>query len=88
MESHEHLRQLSDQELIAKIDSMAPNVNPGVDFYLRELHRRSEVESSDRMERMERMTESIQHLTKVITLLTGVSVVATVVAVVVTVANQ
>jgi transcription termination factor Rho len=64
------LRELSDDELIAQHDQLAPNAGVGVGYYLEELARR----------RLERQTKTLVLLTAAITLLTVVNVVAVIVS--------
>jgi hypothetical protein len=72
------LRDLSDDELISKIDQMSPNTGPGVQFFYEELHRRQMNRSSDRMETM---TANIERLTLRMMVLTVVAVVCSAVSI-------
>ncbi len=96
MENHDELAQLTDDDLIARLNGgMSRHVSPGVDFYYQELARRQATRSADRMEQMTQtvvdLTKSIEGMTGTIKALTlwavGASIAAVIVAVIALVAS-
>ena len=68
----EELRGMTDAELIAEHDRVAPNMEPGTDYYVDELNRRFQ----------ERVTKAAFRLTVANTILAAIAVIVAVVAIV------
>ncbi len=66
------LRRMSDDELIAEHDKIAPSTDPGVQYYIDELARRNQ---SRQTETMVKYTRLIGWLTFAVTIFTIVNVV-------------
>ena len=86
MDDFDALAAVADDLLVARINTMSRNVEPGVDFFYRELARRQTSRSADRMESMAGivldLTNNVVRLTKTITVLTYVAVLTSLAAVI------
>ena len=52
MEGYEKVTQMSDEEIVSRIDQGSANVAPGIDLWYRELSRRQGERASVRAERL------------------------------------
>ena len=84
MERYQQLQDLSEQDLIDRIDQLSPHTGPGVQFFYDELHRRRMNDSSIRMEVM---TATIERLTRRMMALTAVAVACSIVSIIVAVSQ-